>query len=67
MQREPLFLKNSEWYVTPDDGDFFDDGRGYHLSPDAPQEAVDSYNEFYNPVFIGDDGIPVEDGLSVTS
>lgn len=45
---EPLFMKNPEWYEVPAGGlGFFDDGRGYHIRDDAPQEAKDSYAEFY--------------------
>lgn len=68
MQSEPLFLKNKDWYVTPEDDRFFPDGRGYHLAPGAPQEAIDSYNVFYNPVFYDDDGNPLDDdGMAVNA
>ena len=41
-------MKNPEWYEVPAGGlGFFDDGRGYHIRDDAPQEAKDSYAEFY--------------------
>lgn len=46
----PYFLTNPEWYVQADilkDG-FPEDGRGYHLTEKAPQEAIDSYNAFYS-------------------
>lgn len=46
---EPFFLSNSEWYVEVDlinDG-FPEDGRGFHLTDNAPAEAVKSYEEFY--------------------
>ena len=54
----PYFLQNKEWYTTPEDEgvdlDFFDDGRGYHIKDDAPQEVKDSYEEFFaaieNPI-----------------
>lgn len=50
MQMRPLFLENEEWYVTPPEGeDSFEDGRGYHLAPGAPEEARRSYEEFYAP------------------
>lgn len=50
MQTMPLFLKNPNWYVTPPDGeDSFEDGRGFHLSPEAPDEARKSYEDFYAP------------------
>lgn len=29
---------------------FFEDGRGYHIKDDAPQEAKDSYDEFYRTI-----------------
>lgn len=49
----PLFLKNREWYTTPQDEGlddmFFPDGRGYHIRDDAPEEAKRSYEELYNP------------------
>lgn len=43
------FLENPEWYEEADifkDG-FFEGDRGYRLTDKAPQEAIDSYNEFY--------------------
>ena len=46
INKKPYFLENEEWYTT--DWDFSDeDGRGYHLTAKAPQEAIDSYMEFY--------------------
>ena len=27
---------------------FFEDGRGYHIKDDAPEEAKKSYEEFYD-------------------
>ena len=51
---QPLFLQNKDWYTTPEDNgidfDFFEDGRGYHIKDDAPQEAKDSYDEFYRAI-----------------
>jgi hypothetical protein len=47
-QGMPFFMTNPDWYTTFDiSGDFPEDGRGYHLTDKAPQEAIDSYNEFY--------------------
>ena len=47
----PFFMTNRDWYTTPrDEGideTFYEDGRGYHIRDDAPQEAKDSYEEFY--------------------
>lgn len=44
MREKPYFLTNKEWYtVDPDDDD-----RGYKLTDKAPQEAIDSYNDFYS-------------------
>lgn len=44
----PYFMKNPDWYTTIGPGeDFPEDGRGYHLTDEAPDEAVKSYNEFY--------------------
>ncbi len=68
---EPLFLKNREWYVVPEDEGlddmFFPDGRGYHIRDDAPDEAKRSYDAFYNPDdMIGEDGKPLrKKGYSV--
>lgn len=46
------FLSNRDWYTTPEDEGiddvFFDDGRGYHIKDDAPEEAKKSYEEFYD-------------------
>ncbi len=54
MKTEPLFLQNKDWYTTPEgegiDFTFFEDGRGYHIKDDAPQEAKDSYDEFYRTI-----------------
>lgn len=53
MQTMPYFLENEEWYTTPADEGledaFFEDGRGYHIKDDAPDEAKKSYEEFYSP------------------
>ena len=50
----PQFLQNENWYTTPKeegiDSDFFEDGRGYHIRDDAPQEAKDSYNKFFSAI-----------------
>jgi len=44
MREMPYFLTNPEWYtVDPDD-----DERGYKLTDKAPEEAIESYNEFYS-------------------
>lgn len=43
----PYFLTNPEWYTRPEEDIFFEDGRGYHLTELAPQEAIDSYNAVY--------------------
>ena len=43
MRVMPYFLKNEEWYTIDEN----DDDRGYKLTDKAPQEAIDSYNEFY--------------------
>lgn len=46
---KPYFLENPDWYEEADifkDG-FFEGDRGYRLTDKAPQEAIDSYNEFY--------------------
>lgn len=47
----PLFLTNRNWYITPEDEGidwiFFDDGRGYHIKDDAPEEVKKSYYDWY--------------------
>ena len=44
MKTMPYFMTNEEWYVL----DPNDDDRGYKLTDKAPQEAIDSYNDFYS-------------------
>lgn len=47
---KPLFLDNPDWYESVDvmrDG-FPEDGRGYHLTDKAPQDAIESYRQFYD-------------------
>lgn len=48
----PFFLKNDSWYreVWNDD-----DTVTYVLTEEAPQEAIDSYNEFYGPITMLDE------------
>ena len=71
IREEPFFMQNREWYTTPSDHGiddmFFEDGRGYHIRDDAPEEAKRSYEEFYNPGgFLDDDGNPLaKAGMSV--
>lgn len=59
ISSEPLFLKNKDWYTTPEDEGlddmFFEDGRGYHIKDDAPEEVKNSYEEFYNPTPLVDE------------
>ena len=59
--KPPYFMNNRAWYTTPKDegidGLIFDDGRGYHIRDDAPEEAKRSYEEFYAPVQIVVDGV----------
>ena len=53
MREMPFFLTNDEWYVVdPDDDDY-----GYKLTDKAPQEAIDSYNEFYDGTVALDDEV----------
>lgn len=48
MREMPYFLTNPEWYIVEDRYDpETDTDRGYWLTDKAPQEAIDSYNEFY--------------------
>lgn len=54
---KPYFMSNEEWYTV--DLPFGEDGRGYHLTDKAPQEAIDSYNEFYAPKKAIVDGVEV--------
>ncbi|WP_251178077.1 hypothetical protein [Adlercreutzia agrestimuris] len=61
MRLIPLFMENENWFTTPQkegiEDVFFEDGRGYHLTDEAPQEAIDSYNEFYaEPEFYDENG-----------
>lgn len=38
----PYFMENEEWY-------YYDEEEGiFKLTDKAPQEAIDSYNEFYS-------------------
>ena len=62
----PLFMTNKDWYIEPEDGIFFDDGRGYHLADGVPQEVADSYEEFYRnePISIDYGGTSQEIGLA---
>lgn len=39
-------MKNEDWYTICDSAESTD-GRGFHLTDKAPQEAIDSYEEFY--------------------
>lgn len=52
LHEPPYFLSNRDWYITPEDEGiddfFFEDGRGYHIKDDAPEEAKQSYEEFYD-------------------
>lgn len=50
MQMKPYFLENPEWYEIVEDSydPETDEDRGYILTDKAPQEAIDSYNEFYS-------------------
>ncbi len=45
----PYFMTNKDWYrEVPDDSKEYEEyGRGFALTDKAPQEAIDSYNEFY--------------------
>lgn len=52
-QSKPYFMKNSEWYYyDPNDGE-----RGYKLTPQAPPEAIKSYNEFYAKCSYRENGV----------
>lgn len=51
----PFFLTNSDWYTDNPD---VESERGYILTDEAPQEAIDSYNEFYEM----SGPLPAEDG-----
>ena len=60
LLERPFFLTNRDWYTTPEDEGlddmFFPDGRGYHIWEDAPEKAKRSYEEFYNPSPMTDEG-----------
>lgn len=54
MQEMPYFLTNDEWYTKHQDENGY---VKYELTPGAPSEAVESYNEFYSsPIFYDEDG-----------
>lgn len=42
MKEMPYFMTNEEWYVIDPE----DDECAYKLTDKAPQEAIDSYNDF---------------------
>lgn len=44
MKDRPFFMTNEEWYIVDEN----DDDYGYKLTEVAPQDAIDSYNEFYD-------------------
>ena len=51
MKKEPYFLSNGDWF-------YFDEQEfRYKLTDKAPEEAVKSYEEFYNSSsFVDEDG-----------
>ena len=49
-QKMPYFMTNDEWYYH-DDKEW-----RYKLTDKAPQEAIDSYNEFYDDEPVEIDG-----------
>ena len=54
----PYFMTNPDWYTVIDiSEDFPEDGRGYHLTDSAPEEAVKSYEEFYS--LVESEGFPL--------
>ncbi|WP_148362927.1 hypothetical protein [Olsenella massiliensis] len=47
----PYFMTNPDWYTVIGLGKAFpDDGRGYHLTDSAPEDAVKSYEDYYSIV-----------------
>lgn len=42
MMDMPYFFENEDWYYYDEEADM------YKLTDNAPQKAIDSYNEFYN-------------------
>lgn len=44
IDKEPYFMQNEKWYK------FDEDEFKYVLTDEAPEKAVQSYNEFYNLV-----------------
>ena len=59
--KHPYFFNNRDWYTTPEDEGiddfFFEDGSGYHIKDDAPEEAKKSYEEFYDTEDVNFPGI----------
>ena len=56
---EPFFMTNSEWYRKATDEEETETGRGLELTDAAPQEAIDSYWEYYK-VEYDEDGRIIE-------
>ena len=54
MYTMPYFMTNPDWYISPyeDEGELniTDEEKRYQLTDKAPQEAIDSYNAYYNAI-----------------
>ena len=66
VARQPYFMSNPEWYeevnlLENDDPDF---DRGFILKDGAPQEAVDSYNAYYEMLESDDPAVMMSAKLS---
>lgn len=49
VRDKPYFMSNKEWYV------FNEEKWKYELTDEAPQEAIDSYNDFYKKKIVIDE------------
>ena len=49
VREEPYFMSNKEWYI------FNEEKWKYELTDKAPQEAIDSYNDFYKKKIVIDE------------
>ena len=60
MRPMPYFMPNKDWYKEAplDSKEYEELNRGYVLTDEAPQEAIDSYNEFYEVIVDDNDWIP---------
>lgn len=58
LQKTPYFMKNKEWYT------YNEEKHIYELTDKAPQEAINSYNDFYKKLNrMTDDNFNIDDLL----